>query len=136
MRQLSINLRENFKTLAISKIVHFVLVKEVPSNIIIQLNNMQREFIWKNENLKIIYIVLFVMVLRTEGQRKSRYFQKWPGRNALGLRDYKISIFIVGKKYPLFYRKLWWSKLFILFQPKCKTKNCLNIPKIFSRNTK
>ena len=76
MRQLSINLRENFKTLAISKIVHFVLVKEVPSNIIIQLNNMQREFIWKNENLKIIYIVLFVMVLRTEGQRKSRYFQK------------------------------------------------------------
>ena len=42
-----------FKTLAISKIVHLVLVLPVPSSVIKELNKIQQNFIWSGNNSKI-----------------------------------------------------------------------------------
>ena len=42
-----------FKTLAISKIVHLGLEKTIPNLIILELNKIQKEFIWKTRNPKI-----------------------------------------------------------------------------------
>ena len=42
-----------FKTLVISKFVHLALVKDVPSSTIAQLENIQKQFIWKNGNPKL-----------------------------------------------------------------------------------
>ena len=42
-----------FKTLAISKIIHLSLVTNFPTEIIIELNKIQTEFIWNGNNLKI-----------------------------------------------------------------------------------
>ena len=41
-----------FKTLAISKIIHLSLVTNVPTQIIKELNKIQKEFIWNGSNLK------------------------------------------------------------------------------------
>ena len=52
MRQLTIESKVLiFKTLTISKVVHFALVKIVPSSTIAQLERMQKRFIWKAEIL-------------------------------------------------------------------------------------
>ena len=37
-----------FKTLAISKVLHPILVKNVPPSVIPQLDKIQEQFIWKN----------------------------------------------------------------------------------------
>ena len=42
-----------FKTLAISKIVHLALVKVIPNSVILELDNINKHFIWKNGNPKI-----------------------------------------------------------------------------------
>ena len=42
-----------FKTLAISKIVHFALVKIIPNSVILELDKIKKHFIWKNGNPKI-----------------------------------------------------------------------------------
>ena len=42
-----------FKTLAISKIIHLSLVTNVPTQIINELNKIQKEFIWNGSNPKI-----------------------------------------------------------------------------------
>ena len=42
-----------FKTLAISKIIHLSLVTNVPTEIINELNKIQKEFIWNGNNPKI-----------------------------------------------------------------------------------
>ena len=47
-----------FRTLAISKIVNFVLVKDVPSSTIAQLEKIQKQFIWKNRNSKLKHTTL------------------------------------------------------------------------------
>ena len=48
MRQLTIEGKVLiFKTLTISKVVHFALVKIVPSSTIAQLEKIQKRFIWK-----------------------------------------------------------------------------------------
>ena len=49
---------ENVKTLAISKVVHFALVKDLLSSTIGQLKKIQKRFIWKNRNCKLIYTTL------------------------------------------------------------------------------
>ena len=46
------------KALAILYIVHLVLLKEKPSSTITQLSKIQREFIWKNGNLKMKHSAL------------------------------------------------------------------------------
>ena len=54
MRELTIEGKISiFKTLAISKIVHLALVKDVPSKTIAQLEKIQKQFIWKNGNPKL-----------------------------------------------------------------------------------
>ena len=53
MRQLKIEVKILvFKTLAISKVVHLALVKDVPCSTIAQLEKIQKQFIWKNGNPK------------------------------------------------------------------------------------
>ena len=47
-----------FRTLAISKIVNFALVKDVPSSTIAQLEKIQKQFIWKNRNSKLKHTTL------------------------------------------------------------------------------
>ena len=47
-----------FKTLAISKVVHLALVKDVPSSTIAQLEKMQKQFIWKIGNPKLKHTAL------------------------------------------------------------------------------
>ena len=42
-----------FKAFAISKIVHFALVKTIPNSIIQELSKIQKEFKWKTCNPKI-----------------------------------------------------------------------------------
>ena len=42
-----------FKTLTILKVAHLVLVKDVPSSTIAQLEKIQKQFIWKNGNPKL-----------------------------------------------------------------------------------
>ena len=42
-----------FKTLAISKIVHFALLKVIPISTILELDKIKKHFIWKNGNTKI-----------------------------------------------------------------------------------
>ena len=42
-----------FKTLAISKIIHLSLVTNVPTEIINELNKIQKEFIWNGNSPKI-----------------------------------------------------------------------------------
>ena len=46
------------KTLAISKVVHLALVKDVPSSTIAQLEKIQKQFIWKNGNPKLKHTTL------------------------------------------------------------------------------
>ena len=59
MRQLTIEGKILiFKTLAISKIVHLALVKDVPSSTIAQLEKIQKQFIWKNGNPKLKHTTL------------------------------------------------------------------------------
>ena len=47
-----------FKTLAISKVVHLPLLKDVPSSTIAQLERIQKHFIWKNGNPKLKHTTL------------------------------------------------------------------------------
>ena len=47
-----------FKTLAISKVLHPILVKNVPPSVIPQLDKIQEQFIWKNWNFKLKYTIL------------------------------------------------------------------------------
>ena len=47
-----------FKNLAISKIVHLALVKDITSSTIAQLEKIQKQFIWKNENPKFKHTTL------------------------------------------------------------------------------
>ena len=47
-----------FRTLTISKIVNFALVKDVPSSAIAQLEKIQKQFIWKNRNSKLKHTTL------------------------------------------------------------------------------
>ena len=47
-----------FKALAISKIVHLVLITNIPTSTIKELNKIQKEFIWKNKNPKIKHTTL------------------------------------------------------------------------------
>ena len=47
-----------FKTLAISKIIHLSLVTNVPTEIINELNKIQKEFIWNGNNPKIKHSTL------------------------------------------------------------------------------
>ena len=47
-----------FKTLAISKIIHFSLVTNVPMQIINELNKIQKEFTWNGSNPKIKHSTL------------------------------------------------------------------------------
>ena len=47
-----------FKTLAISKIIHLSLVTNVPTQIIKELNKIQKEFIWNGSNPKIKHSTL------------------------------------------------------------------------------
>ena len=47
-----------FKTLAISKIIHFSLVTNVPMQIINELNKIQKDFIWNGSNPKIKHSTL------------------------------------------------------------------------------
>ena len=59
MRQLTIEVKILiFKTLAISKVVHLALVKDVPSSTIAQLEKIQKQFIWKYGNPKLKYTTL------------------------------------------------------------------------------
>ena len=47
-----------FKTLAISKVLHLILVKDVPPSVIPQLDKILEQFIWKNRNCKLKYTIL------------------------------------------------------------------------------
>ena len=47
-----------FKTLAISKVLHLILVKDVPLNVIPQLDKIQEQFIWKNVNFKLKHTII------------------------------------------------------------------------------
>ena len=47
-----------FKTLAISKVIHLVLVRNVPQAIIDQLNKIQKDFIWNQKDPKIRHSTL------------------------------------------------------------------------------
>ena len=47
-----------FKTLVISKIIHLSLVTNVPTQIINELNKIQKEFIWNGRNPKIKHATL------------------------------------------------------------------------------
>ena len=47
-----------FKTLAISKNIHLSLVTNVPTQVIIELNKIQKEFIWNRSNAKIKHSTL------------------------------------------------------------------------------
>ena len=47
-----------FKILAISKVVHLALVKDIPSSTIAQLEEIQKQFIWKNGNPKLKHTTL------------------------------------------------------------------------------
>ena len=59
MRQLTIEGKNLiFKTLAISKVAHLALVKDVPSSKIAQLQTIQKQFIWKNGNPKLKHTTL------------------------------------------------------------------------------
>ena len=42
-----------FRTLAQSKIVHLALVKVIPNSFILELDEIKKQFIWKNDNPKI-----------------------------------------------------------------------------------
>ena len=46
------------KTLAISKNIHLSLVPNVPTQVIIELNKIQKEFIWNRSNPKIKHYTL------------------------------------------------------------------------------
>ena len=51
MRQLTIESKILiFKTLAMSKIVHLALVKDIPSSTIAELEKILKQLIWKNGN--------------------------------------------------------------------------------------
>ena len=47
-----------FKALAIFKIVCLALITNIPTSSMKELNKIQKEFIWKNKNLKIEYTTL------------------------------------------------------------------------------
>ena len=42
-----------FKTLAVSKIVHLALIKVIPNAVIFELDEIKKNFTWKNGNPKI-----------------------------------------------------------------------------------
>ena len=52
------------KALAISKIVHLALITNIPTSTMKELNKIQKEFIWKNKNLKIKHTTLLPYVIK------------------------------------------------------------------------
>ena len=59
MRQLTIESKVLiFKTLAISKVAHLALEKDVSSSTIAQLERIEKQFIWKNGNPKLKHTTL------------------------------------------------------------------------------
>ena len=42
-----------FKSLAISKIVHFAIITKVPNTVIKELKQIQKNFLWNNKKVKI-----------------------------------------------------------------------------------
>ena len=61
MRHLSLESKITiFKSLALSKIVHLALLTTVPKNIIGELSEIQKKFLWSNKNVKLnmVYCVM------------------------------------------------------------------------------
>ena len=84
-----------FKTLAISKVVHLPLLKDVPSSTIAQLERIQKHFIWKNGNPKLKHTTL-CNDYEQGGLKKVIFSPKYQVSNVLGLKCYMIIVFISG----------------------------------------
>ena len=72
-----------FKTLAISKIIHLSLVTNVPTQIIKELNKIQKEFIWNGSNPKIKHSTL-CNKYENGGLKMWIFYLKLSGYNAPG----------------------------------------------------
>ena len=85
-----------FKTLAISKIIHLSLVTNVPTQIIKELNKIQKEFIWNGSNPKIKHSTL-CNKYENGGLKMWIFYLKLSAYNAPGYKNHIIIHHIPGR---------------------------------------
>ena len=73
-----------FKTLALSKFVSLAQVLPIPNEIATAIQRIQREFLWKSNNVKVSK-KLFAMIFKMEVSRMWTYIAKFVACNALGV---------------------------------------------------
>ena len=83
-----------FKTLAVSKVVHLALVKNVPTSVIAQLEKIQKGFIWKIGNPKLKHTNL-CNKYEKGGLKNADTFSKIRSLQCLELKE--GTIFVPGK---------------------------------------
>ena len=114
MRQLTIEGKILIvKSLAISKIVHLALVKDVASTTIAQLEKMQKQFIWRNENPKLKHTTL-CNEYEQEGLKNVDIFFKITSLQCSWVKRLYDDSFHVWKVIPLFLIKNHLGKNFCI----------------------
>ena len=99
-----------FKTLAISIVVHIALVKGVPSSTIAQLEKIQKQFIWKNGNLKLKHTTLYNKYEKW-GLKNVDNFSKITCLQSSWVKRLYDDSFHAWKVIPLFLIKITWGKI-------------------------
>ena len=89
-----------FKTLAISKVVHLPLLKDVPSSTIAQLERIQKHFIWKKGNPKLKHTTL-CNEYEQEGLKNVDIFSKISGLQCSWVKMLYDNSFHIWNVIPL-----------------------------------
>ena len=100
------------KTLTISKVVYLALVKDVPSSTIAQLENISKQFIWKNGNPKLKYITL-CNEYEQGGLKNVDIFSKITSLQCSWIKRLYDDSFYAWKEIPLFPIKNHLAKSFV-----------------------
>ena len=103
----------SFKTLVISKVVHLALVKDIPSSTIAQLENIQKQFIWKNRNPKLKHTIL-CKEYEQGGLKNVDIFSKITNLQCICVKRLYDDSLHVWKVTPLFLIKSHLRKDFIV----------------------
>ena len=97
MRQLTIEGKILiFKTLAISKVVHLALVRDVTASTVTKLQKIQKQFIWKHENPKLKHTTL-CNEHEQGGLKNVDIFSKITSLQCSWVKDYMMTVFMTGK---------------------------------------
>ena len=99
--------------MAISKVVHLALVKDVPSSTVAQLEKIQKQVIWKNRNPKLEHSTL-CNEHKTGGIKNADIFSKITSLQCSLIKRLYDNSFHAWKVIPLFLIKNYLGKNFAI----------------------